>query len=402
MPRPRVVFFVEGFTDIRFVTGLSEIAELTLCVPAGAYTSSGLKDRVAASGAQVSVAEIAGNRIAFQARSLLWLWRHAREFDVVLSQELLRGSLNATLVGALRGVPVVTTMMLAPVEYFRCRRQRGQIGPLAAWGGEALIRTLMTVNGRLSTRCVALGAYLCEMAGRYCPRTVPGGYYGVDTAFFTPASGSERAALRAKLDLPADAFVVFLASRISHEKDPETVLRAAALARERGLNAVVLNLSGGYRDFVALAGQLALRDAGRWVIGRPAAHPMTEVADYFRAADVVAQASLAEGLGLSPLEALACGVPVVATNVGGMAVTLPGVARLVSLRDHEAMAREFLWVAAHPEEARAQALQGRVMVERDWSRARAFADLARVFADVSAGRATPRQEPAAGSVRARG
>ena len=33
----RVLFFVEGFTDIRFVVGLSEICDLTLAVPAGAY-----------------------------------------------------------------------------------------------------------------------------------------------------------------------------------------------------------------------------------------------------------------------------------------------------------------------------------------------------------------------------
>ena len=193
MSTRRLLFFVEGFTDIRFVTGLSEIADLTLCVPAAPYADSGLKARVAARAATLRVAEIPGGRLAFQARSFLWLWRHAREFDVILSQELLRGSLNATIIGALRGVPVVTTMALAPVEYFRCRRQRGQIGLLSALAGEAVIRTLMTINGRLSTRCVALGEYLRASAARYCPRTVIGGFYGVDVEFFTPASPSERA-----------------------------------------------------------------------------------------------------------------------------------------------------------------------------------------------------------------
>ena len=49
-PKPRLLFFVEGFTDIRFVVGLSEISRLSLCVPAAAYAESGLKARVAASG----------------------------------------------------------------------------------------------------------------------------------------------------------------------------------------------------------------------------------------------------------------------------------------------------------------------------------------------------------------
>jgi glycosyltransferase involved in cell wall biosynthesis len=384
--RPRVLFFVEGFTDIRFLVGLSEISELTMCVPARQYNESGLKDRVAASGIRIAVHEIQGGRPAYQMRSLRWLWRRAREFDVILSQEVLRGSLNATLVGAIRQVPVVTTMAVAPIEYFRCRRERGEIGWARAWAVEAVIRALMTVNGYLATRCIALGPYLQEISGRFCSRTESGAYYGVDTSFFRPATGEERTALRIARDLPLDRFLIFLSSRISHEKDPETVLRATALARAKGLDAVLLNLGGGYKDFLALAERLGLPDAARWVIGRPAAHPMTEVADYFRAADVVAQASLAEGLGLSTLESLACGTPVVATAVGGMALALQGLARLTPRRDASAMADALLWIASHREEARAQALQGREMVGRDWSRQKAFGDLADILNDVSAPR----------------
>src|SRR5581483_10255475 len=120
----RVLFFVEGFTDIRFVVGLSEVCDLTMVVPARAYGESGLRQRVDASGARLAVEEIPGGRLAFQARSLRHLWRRARDFDVILAQEVLRGALNANLVGRLRGVPVVTYMGIAPVEYFRCRRER--------------------------------------------------------------------------------------------------------------------------------------------------------------------------------------------------------------------------------------------------------------------------------------
>jgi len=379
----KVLFFVEGFTDIRFVVGLSQISNLTLCVPAVAYGSSGLRDRVRDSGATLQVVEIPGSRAQFQARSLRWLWRHARDFDAIVSQEVLRGSVNATLVGRLRGVPVITYMAIAPVEYFRCRRRRGQIGWAKALLGEAAIRGMMTFNGQLATRAVALGPYLREIAARYSERTDTGLYYGVDTSLFAPADADERRRLRVKRNLPADAFLIFFASRVSHEKDPETVLRATAIARERGLNAVVLNLGGGYRDFVALADPLGLKDASSWVLGRPAAHPMIDVADYFKTADVIAQASHAEGLGLSPLEALACDTPVVATAVGGMAAQLKGVAQLVPRCDPAAMAAAFEWIAAHPEEARAQAARGREMVVRDWSRERAFAELARVIAEVS-------------------
>ena len=46
--RLRVLFFVEGFTDIRFVVGLSTICDLTMVVPARAYEHSSLRARVTA------------------------------------------------------------------------------------------------------------------------------------------------------------------------------------------------------------------------------------------------------------------------------------------------------------------------------------------------------------------
>jgi|CZKS01.1.fsa_nt_gi glycosyltransferase involved in cell wall biosynthesis len=376
---PKVLFFVEGYTDIRFVTGLSEICDLTMAVPGRTYQASGLADRVKASDASLHVDVIRGGRLRFQIASLFYLLKHAREFDLILCQEFLRGAFNGTLVGALTNTPVITYMGIAPLEYFRCRRERRQIGPLKAWLGESVIRFLMTVNGKLATRCLAMGPYLRDVAAQYCPRSSVGLYYGVDTETFCPATDEERAALRRKRDLPLDKFIIFLSSRISHEKDPETVLRATALARKKGLDAVVINLGGGYKDFLKLAGELHLENADQWVLGRPAAHPVTEVMDYFRAADVMALASLAEGAAYSTLEALSCGTPVVCTAVGGMLVQLSGYARLTPRRDPEAMCNEFLWIASHREEARQEALRGRDYIVREWNRKKAFADLASVF-----------------------
>jgi hypothetical protein len=384
MPAPlRVLFFVEGYTDIRFVVGLSEICDLTMVVPARAYAESTLKERVAASGARVTVHEIAGGRLAFQAKSFAYLWSVAGDCDVILSQELLRGSLNATIAGVMRGVPVVTTMAISPVDYFRCRRERGQIGACAYWAGALVIRTLMAINGRLATRCLALGPHLCDVSARVCRRTEMGYYYGVDTELFRPADDETRAQLRRRLDLPIDRFLVILASRVSHEKDPETVLRAVASARSRGLDAVVLNLGGGYQEFVALARALGIADYERWVLGRPAVHPMRELADYFRSADVLVQGSLAEGFGLSPLEALACDTPVVATNVDGMAAHLGPYARLTPRRDADAMARAILEVASNPAVARAGSRRGGDYVRLHWSRARAFSELRRSLASAA-------------------
>jgi glycosyltransferase involved in cell wall biosynthesis len=377
------LFLVEGFTDIRFVCGLSEICDLTMTVPAREYDHSGLKRRVELAETRISVDEIPGGRVAFQCRSLWYLWRRAPDFNVVLSQEVLRGSINATLVGKLRGVSVVTYMGIDPIEYFRCRRARREIGPVTAFVGEALIKSMMAVNGRLADRCLAMGPYLRDVAARYSARAEIGLYYGVDTRYFRPVAAHEKYELRLRLGLPTNRFLVVLSSRISHEKDPETVLRALSLARKHGLDAVLLNLSGNYAEFLQIARKLQLPDVEEWVIARPAVHPMTELAAYFQTADTVALASLAEGAAFSTLEALSCGTPVVATAVGGMAVQLDGYARLCGRADPEAMAREILWVAEHLKEARVQAMHGRDYVVANWDRGKAFDDLRAILERVA-------------------
>jgi glycosyltransferase involved in cell wall biosynthesis len=379
----RVLYFCEGYTDIRFVVGLSEMCDLTMAIPEQQFRDSGLADRLLERRARVHVDAIKGGRVAFQWRSLVYLFSTIRSFDVVLSQEMGRGSLNATVLGKALGVPVVCYLGTSPVEYFRCRRVRGQVGTLRGWASETFLESAMRVTGALSSAVVTTGPYLKDMAKRLAARVFEGYYCGIDTSLFKPVTPEQRASLRERLQFPPGKFVILFPSRISHEKDPETVLKATEIARGRGVDAVVMNLGGGFQDFLACARSLGLRDCEEWVIGRPAVHPMKNLCEYMQAADVVVQASLAEGGGMSPLEAVACGTPVVATRVGGMALTLPGIAQLIPLGDAVAMAGAFQWVSQNVTAAHHQALIGRDYVEATWSRERAFAALASALRESS-------------------
>lgn len=381
--RLKVLYFCEGYTDIRFVAGLSEICDLTMAIPEPHLTESGLDDRLAERAVTVHVDIIKGGRLAFQWRSVWYLISKMRSFDVVLSQEMGRGSLNATAVAKALGVPVVLYLGTSPIEYFRCRRLRGHVGPIRAWASETFLATAMKMTGAWSSAVVTTGPYLKDMAARLASRVFEGYYCGIDTNLFAPVTVAQRARLREQLQFPPGKFVILFPSRISHEKDPETVLKATAMLRERGLDAVVMNLGGGFRDFLSRARDLGLRDCEEWVFGRPAVHPMKNLCEYMQAADVVVQASHAEGGGMSPLEALACGTPVVATRVGGMALTLPGRAQLTPPGDAKAMADAFEWVSRNDDAARQQALGGRDYVEATWSRGRAFAAIAAALKEAS-------------------
>ena len=377
----KVLYFCEGFTDIRFVVGLSEICELTLAAPEHQCRESGLLERISDSGARLKVDLIGGGRLAFQARSLKYLLEHIRSFDVVLSQEMGRGSLNATIIGKAKGVPVVTYLGTSPVEYFLCRLERKQIGKIEALAGELFLRVAMSVSGRLGSAVLTTGPYLRDLAAEISARAVEGYYCGIDTELFKPVTAEERRALRVRHELPPDKFLILFSSRISHEKDPETVLRAVALARLQGLDAVVINLGGGYKEFLRLVDSLELPGANGWVIARPALNPMKGLCEYVQAVDLVAQASLAEGGGMSPLEAVACGTPAVATAVGGLALTLKGIAQLTPRQDPYSMRDAILWVAKNRKEAARQALRGRSFVEATWSRERAFSTIKNVLSE---------------------
>jgi glycosyltransferase involved in cell wall biosynthesis len=375
----KLLYFVEGFTDIRFVEGLSQIADLTLAVPRRAFEESGLDVRMARMGLPVRVVQISGGRWLWQIRSAVFLWKNIRSFDVVLVQELLRGAWNAGWIGRLRGVPVVATFLLEPREYFRCRYRRRQIGPIRAWMGDMILAFLLHSNGRLVRTCLALGTYLQEAARRYGARVRPGYYYGVDVTLYRPKAGGEaREALRRRWGIGPEDFLIFFPSRISHEKDPATVLEAVRLLRQRGRRAVVLNLSGGFEAFTQWAQRLGLPEES--FRAGPAAHPVDELPDYYRAADVVVQASLAEGLGLAPLEALLCGTPVVATAVGGLAQNLRGKARLVPPQDALKMANELEDIWQDRVKAQQQTLAVRDEIVREWNRERAFTELAKDLA----------------------
>jgi D-inositol-3-phosphate glycosyltransferase len=145
---------------------------------------------------------------------------------------------------------------------------------------------------------------------------------GVDLSVFSP--GDPRAA-RAAVGLPLDAKVLLFVGRIQPLKAPEVLVKATAelLGRHpewRG-ELVVAVLGGPSGSGLAhphaleeLATALGVAPQVRFV--PPVPRP--ELAQWYRAADLVAVPSHSESFGLVAVEAQACGTPVVAADVGGL------------------------------------------------------------------------------------
>jgi D-inositol-3-phosphate glycosyltransferase len=179
---------------------------------------------------------------------------------------------------------------------------------------------------------------------------------GVDLSVFRPGSDSV-AVVRRRLGLASDAVVLAFAGRIQPLKGPDVVLRAAAsLLRLRPSLAgrlVVVIVGGPSGSEVGAPGRLAGLAASLGIsscVRFEAPCPQAELADWYRAADVVLVPSHSESFGLVALEAQACGTPVVAAAVGGLRTAVrdgySGV--LVDGHDPEVWARVLAGLTGSP------------------------------------------------------
>jgi D-inositol-3-phosphate glycosyltransferase len=140
---------------------------------------------------------------------------------------------------------------------------------------------------------------------------------GVEHAFFAPG---DQGGARAALDLPTDVPVILFVGRIQPLKGPDVAIRALhALGRPDALLLIVGGASGSeggteLERAHQLVDELGLHDQVRFVPPQP--HHI--LSTYYRSADVVVVPSRSESFGLVALEAAACGIPVVASAVGGL------------------------------------------------------------------------------------
>lgn len=159
---------------------------------------------------------------------------------------------------------------------------------------------------------------------------------GIDLVRFAPnpAAGAQ---LRSDWNIPRSAFVVGLSGRLDPIKDHSTFLKAASLFARETTETRFVCIGGGNNAVYShqlrvLAENLGIADKIVWpgfVENMPGA---------YNALDICCSASHTEGTSNALAEAMSCGVPCVATDVGDSRRVIGDTGVLVQPRDPEAMA----------------------------------------------------------------
>jgi sugar transferase (PEP-CTERM/EpsH1 system associated) len=212
-----------------------------------------------------------------------------------------------------------------------------------------------------------LASYLTQRVG-ISPHRVAQIYNGVDDHLFRPPAGARPAISAAPFAAP-DHFLIGTVGRMQTVKHQLLLVRAFVR-----MLALAPSLRGRVRLVMVGEGPLrteaqALLDAAgvaglAWLPGE-----RRDVADVMRGLDCFVLPSLAEGISNTILEAMATGLPVVATAVGGNPelVVAGTTGTLVPSDDVEALARALTAVASDPVRAQAMGRAGRAEVERRFS-----------------------------------
>lgn len=229
----------------------------------------------------------------------------ARHADVIWAHYLFPTGLIAWLAGRVTRTPWVVTAHGGDVANLANRHVRRLSAP-GVRGAHSVICVSRWLAGRMAEEGLP-------------PRNLAVASMGVDERRFVIG---DRDAARQRLGVPAGVPLVLAVGGLSERKNPIGLMRAVQRVRAADHPDARLAFVGDG----PLAGAVdaeARRMGLDGAVIRTGMLPNEGVTDWMTAADVVAQVSLVEPLGVAALEAMASGRPVVGTSVGGLKEVLP-------------------------------------------------------------------------------
>lgn len=319
----------------------------------------------------------------FGRRVVAYLKRHRHEYDVVHdNQSLCYGLLRLEALG----FPLLATIH-HPIHADR------DIALAAAedWKHRLLIRRWHHFL-RMQTKVVRRLRHIVTVsessrrdighAFRIDPSSIHLVYNGIDTEDFAPLPDVERGTWRIMATASADQPL----------KGLEYLLRAIALLVDRypRIELVVVGKPKEDGPTEKLIGALGLGPYVQFRHGIATA----DIRRLYAEAAIAVVPSVYEGFGLPAGEAMACGVPVVATNGGALAEVVGDAGVVVPTKDPGAMARAIETLLTDPARRRELSLRGRLRIETQFDWRHAATEMAALYREVMASRREPMGSPA--------
>ena len=209
-------------------------------------------------------------------------------------------------------------------------------------------------------------------------------YNGVDVHAFSPQPAA-RARIRAEQGIGPDEFVLGAVGRMVRIKDYQTLLQAAGVLSQQGLNFKLMLVGDGPElpGLISLAESLPGVRERLITLGQ-----RNDVSDLLSAMDVFVQTSLREGMSNTILEAMAAGLPPVVTRVGGNTEIIEEGKSgwLFSAGDVECLSRILHRLAERPESRTSTGQAARRRVHEMFSNERMLSNYRALYLELAARR----------------
>ncbi|MBI3780860.1 MAG: glycosyltransferase family 4 protein [candidate division NC10 bacterium] len=242
-----------------------------------------------------------------------FLFAHRHDFDVIHVTHLYLDAFAAVLTRSLHGLPVVVRPACAGYYGDLARLRRFRVWPLLS-GFDGL-----TISGVVRT--IARADAFIGNSNELCEELIEAGFSakrimripnGVDLNHFSPDPAARSFEARRRLGLPPGLLMAF-AGRLDPQKGLHALLEAVQplLAGPQGARLLVMGDGPLRAELQLSARHVGLSDRILFL------GLVKDVAPYLRACDIFVLPSVGEGMPNALLEAMATGLPCVASRIGG-------------------------------------------------------------------------------------
>lgn len=256
------------------------------------------------------------------------LIRDGFDFDLIDAHYYYPDGVAASIIARKLGKPFVVTARGTDLNLI----------PQYSYPRKLILQTAAAASGSIGV-CQALMDSLRDLGAD--PAKLHTLRNGVDLQRFVPEPRQEA---RQRLGLPRDGKLLLSVGHLIERKGHHLAIAALPLLHED----VQLLIAGGGPERAALqqlASQLGVANRVRFA----GVVPQTELKDWYSAADALALCSSREGWANVLLESMACGTPVVATNIWGTpeVVSTPAAGVLMPERSAQGLAQAWTALFAH-------------------------------------------------------